>query len=144
MRVCCYPRCFSVISPLAFIFCSYHVRLVKSEKPGVGKSLWVKRNLEKLMDGKNQRRQRGRDIIIPLHQKIDVDAIIERLYDDLKSNLDDGSSNSIHFDIAQKVTSDHHIFCTSGIDNHIFEQLTINQFVLHLNLELLSARHMEA
>lgn len=73
----------------------------------MGKSLRRQRLCGKLFDPANreERKMDGKDITIPIHREVDVDAIVSRLYDEFGNGFSDETYNTIHLDIANEVTA---------------------------------------
>lgn len=77
------------------------VRVISSERAGVGKSLKKDRLCSEL---RNKLKLPGLDITIPIYKKIDVDSIVERLYAKLGNGFQLDVFPVIHLDIAHAVS----------------------------------------
>lgn len=74
-----------------------------SKRPGEGKSHWKKRHCDDLLYRDGVRCLKGKDITIPIHRGVNVDDIVERLFDELGHDYDGDQTNTIHFDISHRV-----------------------------------------
>lgn len=78
--------------------------MVLSERPGLGKSRWKKVYCNKVLYVEGVRCLEGDDVTIPIHQEVNIDLIVARLYKDLGYDYVGDKSNTIHIDISHKVS----------------------------------------